>query len=165
MRIILAVLAVYHALAIPLRYIFAWLLPAKPVALGVMPLAKLPEATVLTAILFSIIQVILLLNAFWQLWIVLSRFENGRFFSKEIVQRIRRVGWFLLIVAPVQFAGVLIGIATFSLSHRHIMWSAITSHAVANIPTGLLICGLLALLVAAAFDQAVKMQHEARLTI
>lgn len=164
-RLLLVGLTFYHAFAIPLRYIFAWLIPAKPMPLGLMPLARAPQATVYTVTIFSCILVILFACAFWHIWVVLRRWEKGIFFSHEIVRRIRHAGWFLIVIAPVQITAMLVGIATFGLAGRRIDWSGIASYVLANMPTGLLICGLLALLVSSAFGQALQMQHEARFTV
>ncbi len=165
MRILLVVMTAFLALYLPAKYVLAWGAPELAAALGIPYLHDLPVATVVVVNVTVIIHSLLMIVVVRQVWQLAKVFRTGIFFSQENVIRIRRIGRYLILISALGVLAPLSAILSVLLSGRPVQFDTAVAQILFNFPAGTLVCGLLALIIARAFDRGAKMATEAEFTV
>lgn len=152
------------AVSLPLRYIIAWREPAYASLVGLPWLRTLPPPTIIIAIMTMIVQSILMAFVVRETWTIADRFHRGEFFSRFVTKAMRRSSFLLFGMSAAGALGVAIGLASLSMIERDLPPLGIGA-ALLNMPAGALVCGLLAYVIAGAFDRAIRMADEARFMV
>lgn len=152
------------AVSIPLRYIIAWQQPEYASLVGLPWLRALPQPTIIVAMVSVTTQSVLMAFVVRETWTIADRFHRGEFFSRAVTRAMRRASYILFGVSAAGTLGIAIGLASLSIIDRDLPPLGLGA-ALLNLPAGALVCGLLAFVIAGAFDRAIRMADEARFMV
>lgn len=164
MRIAIVALTIFLALAQPLRFAVAFISPVGAAAVGSPHLHALPAATIVVITIAVLLHSLLMVLVVREMWKLAKVAEEGTFFTKENVAGIRRIGIYLIVTSVLDVIALAMAIASIILAGRE-MDPVRVSGQIFNLPAAVLLCGLLSLVIARAFDRALKMQREAKYTV
>lgn len=160
--IILATLLL--AASIPARYIIAWREPAYASLVGLPWLRTLPQPTIIVATVTATAQSVLMAFVVREIWKIADSFHRGEFFSRSVTKAMRRASYILFGVGAAGTLGVVIGLTSLSIIVRDLPPLGL-GVALLNLPAGAFVCGLMAYVIAGAFDRAIRMADEARFMV
>lgn len=152
------------AVSLPLRYIIAWREPAYASLVGLPWLRTLPPSTIIVATITVTVQSILMAFVVREIWTITGSFHRGEFFSRFVTKAMRRASGLLFGVSVAGALGVVIGLGSLSMLDGDLPPLGLGA-SLLNMPAGALVCGLLAYVIAGAFDRAIRMADEARFMV
>lgn len=164
MRALVTILTVLMAASTPARLLLAYVSREYAAAVGAPYIQALPPPTLaviaISATLYSILMVVVVTKV-WKLSKVI---HTGEFFSKENVVTIRRAGFYLITISALGVLSIAVAVLSLALSGRPLdpgrLWGQVF-----NLPFGTLLCGILSLVIARAFERALMLDKEARFTV
>ena len=161
MRVAIVALTAFLALSQPLRFGLASTNSKMAAAVGSPHLHALPAATIGVVAIAVLLHSLIMIMIVREIWKLAKVVEGGAFFTKENVASVRRVGVYLISTSALDVAALGMAIASMALSGRQLDPHGIFGQ-IFNLPVALLLCGLLSLVIARAFNHALKMQREAK---
>lgn len=152
------------AIAMPLQVILAWSDAGNAVALGAAPLTSYPRFILAVILVGALVHSVIMLIVMRLAWKAIAMVREGQFLSLALASSIRSIGLLLIALAVANTVGLALAILGGAPDGNILNVDHLALHAF-RLPVGVLISGLLAVMVAGAFDQARRLVRDAQLLV